>query len=192
VTEQQMLDEAFRFTPQLAAAWLAPAAVAVLALVAAHDHAPYKRRRLEIAAMVLVCCYVVGIGLLMLWPLKFRISEAALRDGNWLPLRGALGFLFSGDPIRTYLGQQDVFAHALIFAPLGLLLPFVFAGRRGIAVVIVVAVVAFGFEVVQGLAVPARIFDIDQALTGATAAFVAAIAANGVHLFVQLGRLATR
>ena len=187
-----MLDEAFAFTPQLAAAWLAPAVVAVLAMVASHSHAPYKRKRLETATIVLLCCYVVGIGVLMLWPLEFRISEAALRDGNWIPLQGTLGFLFSGDPIRTYLGQQDVIAYALIFAPLGLLLPFVFAGRHGIGLVMLIALVAFGFEILQGLAVPGRIFDIDQTFIGATAAFVAAVASNAFYLFGQLGRLATR
>src|SRR5688572_19240976 len=117
MTEQQMLDEAFRFTPQLAAAWFAPAVVAIILIVASYNHAPYKRRRLEIAAAVLTFCYIVGIGVFMLWPLEFRMAEEALRQGNWLPLRGALGFLFSGDPIRTYLGQQDVVTHALIFAP---------------------------------------------------------------------------
>jgi glycopeptide antibiotics resistance protein len=192
MTEQQMLDEAFRFTPQLAAAWLAPAVVAVLAMIAAQNQAPYKRRRLEIATIVLTCCYIVGIAVLMLWPLEFRVSEEALRDGNWIPLRGALGFLFSGDPIRTYLGQTDVLAHVLIFAPLGLLLPLVFAGRRGVGLVFIIATLAFGIEVLQGLAVAGRVFDIDQALTGTMAAFVAAIASNGVHLFAQLGRLATR
>src|SRR5687767_8373369 len=113
MTEQQILDGALPFTPGIAAAWLAPAVVALVAFVAGQHSAPYKRRRIALADRVLVAVYLIAIAGVMLWPLELRISEEALRNGNWLPFNGALGFFFSGDPIRAYLGQLDVVAHLL-------------------------------------------------------------------------------
>lgn len=192
MTEEQMLNGALQFRPELAAAWLAPAFVAVIAILASHDHAPYKRRRVENAGRLLIFAYIVAIGLTMLWPLELRVSADALREGNWLPFRGALGFLLSNDPIRVYLGQLDIVAHVLLFAPLGLLLPFAFARPGLIIVLVTIAVWAFGFEMLQGLTVPDRIFDIDQVIAAITGGMAAAIASNALELAAHLGRLATR
>ncbi len=187
-----MLDGALPFTPGLAAAWLAPAIVAAITIVAMQDRARYKRRRLTIADRVLLFVYLIAIAAVMLWPLELRVSAEALRDGNWIPLRGALGFFLSGDPIRAYLGQLDVVAHILLFAPIGLLFPFVFERRHGVFAVVMVAAYAFGIEVLQGLTVPDRVFDIDQAIAGAIGGAMAAVAVSGLRLFSRLGRLATQ
>ena len=188
-----MLTDAFRFTHELAGVWLAPAVLMVIASVVLQHHAPYKRKRLYTVGVLLLCAYVIGAGLLMLWPLdQLRVSDEALRQGNWLPLRGSLGYFFSGDPIRTYLGQADVLSHVLLFAPIGLLLPYIFAGHRGVAVVAIVAIVVFGIEFAQGLLVRDRVFDIDQVIAGSVGALAASVASNLLYLSGQLGRLATR
>jgi glycopeptide antibiotics resistance protein len=154
-------------------AWLFPAVVAIVVLIAAR-RSTFVRQ----ATAALFAVYVFGIAVITFWPLQFDLSLRRLRRGNWTPFRGTLGMVRSPHPLAQFVGGRDFVANVLLFAPVGLLLPFVVGRRRrGLLVVALVLLIVFAFalEFVQGIAVN-RTFDIDDPISGAIGAVAGAVA----------------
>ena len=161
----------------LAVVWTLPAIGALIALAAVRRKRPMTRKQVLVAVRMLVAFYVVGIAIITLWPLHFDASISNLRHGNIVPFNGSLGFLLSHNEIRQHVGGYAVLANVLLYVPLGLLLPS--ALGRGLPLLIaslfVLGVLAFGLEIVQGLAVTLRTFDVDDAIAGFGGASAAAL-----------------
>jgi glycopeptide antibiotics resistance protein len=157
--------------------WLFPAAVAVVALLVTRRSSNATRKRVVYTVQLLVLAYLVGAVLVTLWPLQIDVSLARmLQRGNWIPFKGTLGFLTSDNDLQVAIGRRDALANVALFMPLGVLVPLVVRRWSGIVILgVVVAAIAFGLELVQGLAIVGRTFDIDDAIVsgaGAAAALV--------------------
>jgi glycopeptide antibiotics resistance protein len=155
----------------LVAAWLLPAGIAIGALILAG-----RSRLMRGATALLFSLYVLGVVVITFWPLRFDLSLRRLRRGNWAPFQGTLGMVRSSHPLAQFVGGRDFVANVLLFAPVGLLLPFVVGRRRrGLLVVALVLLIAFAFalELAQGIAVD-RTFDIDDPISGAIGALAGA------------------
>jgi glycopeptide antibiotics resistance protein len=136
---------------------------------------------------LLAVLYFVGILVITLWPLEFDVSLTRIQLGNWEPLQGTLGWML--DPVndvQARFGAQDVIANIVLFAPLGFLLPFAIESKAGWIITIVgLATLSFGLELVQGLTIAQRTFDIDDALSGTLGAIGGAIGALFAGPFVR-------
>ncbi len=178
-----MLQGGLTFTRPLAIIWLLPAAGAVIALVATRSARRALRQRVVYTAQLLVLAYALGCVLITLWPLQVDVSlERMLERGNWIPFEGTLGFLRSKNELQVRLGGRDALANIVLFMPLGVLVPLVVRRWFNVVVVgIVVASFAFGLELVQGLVIVGRTFDIDDAIVS----FAGAGAALGLGLVLR-------
>lgn len=176
----------------LIALWLAPALVGLGVFLATQHHSRRRRRRVHAALSLVAFGYVVALAAIALWPWDLQASGDPIRDGNWLPWRGSIGYLFDSDPIRSYLGERQILSHLLLMAPLGVLLPIAFGGNRGVVVIFVLAILAAGVQLTAGLAGTERVLDVDDALAGLAGGVGAAAATNAIHVVERLGRLATR
>jgi glycopeptide antibiotics resistance protein len=178
--------------PSAAALWLAPAVIAVVVSLFMQDANQHKRHLLHVVVGFLAFAYVVAIAAIVLWPWDFQASGNALRFGNWVPVRGSIGFLLADDAVKNYLGEQQVVVHLLLLAPLGLLLPIVFGGVRSMAVVFSLAIVAFYVPTAVSVVAGERLFDIDHGIAAFTGGLAGAVATNVSHAAASLGRLAVR
>lgn len=168
-----MLIGGVGFGSGLAAVWVAPAVIAVIALLATRWSPAGRRRRTAYVVTALTMAYVLGVILITLYPFTFDIEPGRILDsGNWVPFGGTLGFVTSDNALQVAVGRRDFFANIALFAPLGLLLG---ARARRIDYVLGVGAVliglAFALEVVQGLTVAERTLDIDDAIVGSAGAF---------------------
>ncbi len=181
-----MLTTEIQLSRALVAVWALPAlgALIVLFLGRAGGIAWWKRARG--AVRLLAVLYFVGILVLTLWPLEFDVSLTRIQLGNWEPLQGTLGWLLDpANDVQARFGARDVIANVVLFAPLGFLLPLAIESKAAwIITVIGLATLSFGLELVQGLAVAQRTFDIDDALSGALGAVVGVIGAVIAKPFV--------
>ena len=162
----------------LAFVWVLPAVAALIALAVVRNKRPSLRKEVLLAVRMLVAFYVVGIAVITLWPLHFDASvHRMVERGNLVPFHGSLGFLISHNSLRQQVGGRDVLANVVLYTPIGLLLPS--AIGRGwpalIGALFVLGLLAFGLEILQGLAVSYRTFDVDDAIAGFAGATGAAI-----------------
>lgn len=147
--------------------WLLPAIGMLFALVATRSAPPHTQNTLLMALRLLLLAYLVGAVVLTLWPLDFEPSVRGVEEGNWEPFGGSIGFMISDIEARRQIGGRDVLANVVLFIPLGLLLPYAFYQWRGIVLcAFLIAFVAFGLELTQGISIAQRTFDIDDPISG--------------------------
>lgn len=182
-----MLTGGLQINGVLAFVWIAPAAVALIALATSGGPRSRQRRLVRSGVVLLLVGYVVAASILILWPLEFDISALRLRDGNWRPFEGTIGWYFSpSNGVQEMLGGRDFWANVILFVPFGLLFPYVAAKRwTPIASIVLIVGLAFGFELTQGIFVAARTFDIDDAITGAAAGVAVAVVASIFTPFID-------
>jgi glycopeptide antibiotics resistance protein len=185
-----VLTTEIQLSRTLVAVWALPAlgAIAVLFLGRAAGSAWWKRARG--AVRLLAVFYLIGILVLTLWPLEFDVSLTRIQLGNWEPLQGTLGWMLDpANDVQARFGTRDVIANVVLFAPLGLLLPFAIESKvSGILTVIALGALSFGLELVQGLAVAQRTFDIDDAISGSLGALLGVVGAVILGPVVQPSR----
>jgi glycopeptide antibiotics resistance protein len=156
--------------------WVLPTIGMILALIATRSTPPHTQATVLATLRLLLLAYLLGAVILTLWPLDFEVSVRGLEEGNWEPFGGSLGFLISDIEIQNEIGGRDVLANVVLFIPFGLLLPFAFYQWRGIILsAFIIAFVAFGLELTQGVTIAERTFDIDDALSGLGGGLVALI-----------------
>ncbi|MEX0875489.1 MAG: VanZ family protein [Actinomycetota bacterium] len=174
-----MLTTEIQLSRALVAVWALPAIGAMVILFWGRAAGSTWWKRARGAVRLLSVVYLIGILVLTLWPLEFDVSLTRIQLGNWEPLQGTLGWLL--DPVndlQAHFGARDVIANVVLFAPLGLLLPFAIESKvSGILTVIALGALSFGLELVQGLAVAQRTFDIDDAISGALGALLGVVGA---------------
>ncbi len=161
----------------LVALWVGPALVAVLATLTMRRARPETSGAVRRAIDVLVFAYAFGVVAITLYPYSFDIEPGRILDrGNWAPFGGTLGFLTSESSLQIEVGSRDFLANIALFAPVGLLLGSRTRQTRDVAVVVVLLVLmAFALEVVQGLTVSERTLDIDDAIAGSIGALGAVL-----------------
>jgi glycopeptide antibiotics resistance protein len=166
-----------RFSRGLVLLWVAPALVALFATLVTIRARPDTRRTVRRGVDILVIAYACGVVAITLYPFRFDVEAGRILDrGNWLPFGGTLGFLTSDNSLQVQVGSRDFLANIALFAPIGLLLG---ARTRRIRDVVLVGVLlvlmAFALEVVQGLTVSERTLDIDDAIAGSLGALGAVL-----------------
>ena len=146
--------------------WVAPALIAVIALLVTRRARPDTKRSVHWTVGLLVLLYATGIIALTLYPFSFDIEPGRILDrGNWVPFGGTLGFVTSDNSLQVQVGSRDFLANIALFAPMGLLLGSRTRRLREVVLVCVLLVLmAFALEVVQGLTVSQRTLDIDDAI----------------------------
>lgn len=161
---------------QLAVVWLLPALVAAVVFVAT-GRSRVSWVRPVVAALAFG--YLIAAVAITLWPFQLDLSPEHLRDrGNWVPGRGTIGFLTSGDAEQNRLGARDFLANVVLFFPLGLLFGIVTRRWVGIVAVFVALVgVAVGLELVQGVTISQRTLDVDDAIAGSVGVLIGVVAA---------------
>jgi glycopeptide antibiotics resistance protein len=147
--------------------WLIPALLATIGLIATRRSRRATREQTLNVVRVLAVAYLGAAAFLTLWPFHPDVSVARVESGNWVPFHGMLGFLVSDSDLQNRIATRDVLANVLLFVPLGLLLPFAAVRWHPFVVTALLLVVfAFGLEITQGVAIAARTFDIDDAISG--------------------------
>jgi glycopeptide antibiotics resistance protein len=128
---------------------------------------------------LIIAGYLVAVTVITLWPLQFDVGTQRLTErGNWIPGRGTLAFLRRDDELSRTIGGRDFLANVILYAPLGFLMPLRLRGWRGIVEsVLLLCVLSFVLEVIQGIAVAFRTLDVDDAIAGAAGATAAVLAA---------------
>ena len=166
-----------RFSRGLVLLWVAPALVALVAMLVTRRAHPESKRTIRRAVDVLVIAYACGVIAITLYPFRFDFEAGRILErGNWLPFGGTLGFLTSDNSLQVEIGSRDFLANIALFAPVGLLLGARTRRLRdAVLVVILLAVMAFALEVVQGLTVSERTLDIDDAIAGSIGALGAVV-----------------
>jgi glycopeptide antibiotics resistance protein len=164
-------------TRVLVAVWIAPAAMAVLALLVTWRSNPQTRESVHRATGLLIAAYAVGVVAITLYPYSFDFEPGRILDrGNWAPFGGTLGFLISENSLRVRIASRDFLANIVLFAPLGLLLGSRTRRFRDVVLIgLVLVCMAFALEVVQGLTVAERTLDIDDAIAGSIGALGAVL-----------------
>jgi glycopeptide antibiotics resistance protein len=185
-----LIGTGVRFGRGVAILWLAPAVVALFTMLVTQRARPDARRTVRRAVDVLVIAYAIGVIAITLYPFSFDIEAGRILDrGNWVPFGGTLGFLTSDNSLQVEVGSRDFLANIVLFAPIGLLLG---ARTRRVREVVLVGVLlvlmAFALEVVQGLTVSQRTLDIDDAIAGSLGALGAVV----VGAMLPLGATSAR
>jgi glycopeptide antibiotics resistance protein len=172
-----LIGTGVRFSGGIAALWIAPAVLGVVALLVTYRARRDTRRTVDLAVDVLVVAYAIGVIAITLYPFSFDIEPGRILDrGNWVPFGGTLGFLTSNNSLQNEIGSRDFLANITLFAPIGLLLGSRVQRRSAaVFVAILLVLMAFALEVVQGLTVAARTLDIDDAIAGSLGAVAAAL-----------------
>lgn len=133
-----------------------------------------------------VLAVVAALGMLgVFFYYAFRLTLTPVEDAGQ-----AGGNTDPGDSLRFYLERpldealRQVGGNLLLLAPLGVLLPVVSVRTRGpLRLLVTGALVSLGIEIVQGLAVIGRAFDVDDVILNAV----------GVLLtYVLIGRRVSR
>jgi glycopeptide antibiotics resistance protein len=167
----------------LALVWLTPAALMVLLLLATSRGRRSVRSQTRVLLGLFAVGYLVAAVAITLWPFQADLSpERIVEEGNWVPFQGTLRFLLSDDPLQVRLGTRDFLANVVLFFPLGLLFGLLTRRLLGLAFVLVaIAAVAFGLELVQGVTITGRTLDVDDAIAGAIGALAGTVAAAALR-----------
>jgi glycopeptide antibiotics resistance protein len=162
----------------LVAVWMAPAVAALIASMLTVRSSRDTRRTLDRMTALLIAAYAVAVIAITLYPYSFNIQAGRILErGNWAPFGGTLGFLISDNSLRVRIASRDFLANIALFAPIGLLLGSrTRRAREVLLVVVLLVLMAFALEVVQGLTVAERTLDIDDAIAGSLGAIGAAVA----------------
>jgi glycopeptide antibiotics resistance protein len=172
-----LIGTGVRFGRGVAILWLAPAVVALFAMLVTQRARPDARRTVRRAVGVLVIAYAIGVIAITLYPFTFDIEAGRILDrGNWVPFGGTLGFLTSDNSLQVEVGSRDFLANIVLFAPIGVLLGARTRRLRDVFLVgTLLVLMAFALEVVQGLTVSQRTLDIDDAIAGSLGALGAVV-----------------
>jgi glycopeptide antibiotics resistance protein len=179
-----MPTESLHLTAEFIVLWMLPVSLLVLVWLFTRNASRRASRAVRLVLDAVIVGYFLATIPLDLWPFNFDLSIARVfRSGNFVPLHGSLSVLVTHASRRAYLKHD--FLHVVLLMPVGVLLPLRHRSRLRLWVVaalsVVVVLLAFGLEVVQGITVLGRDFDIDDAIAGAAGG----LAAVAVGSFVR-------
>jgi glycopeptide antibiotics resistance protein len=123
-----------------------------------------------LALLLLVCWSLVVVALT--WSAG---SDTPFAEDNLVPL-DTIGRVWDGTASPGVVAQAV--GNVVLFVPVGILVRRTLPRVRGLALAALVALAAVAVECVQGVAVPGRIIDVDDAILGAFGGFLGVLLAG--------------